>query len=395
MLLTTTLTVTGCSTVIDGTAQPDPSAAVRLDTGGYPTAPREVPERTDPNDRRVQASYELSGHLIAPTEIDAAYDWLASTAKTPVFASEIALALQFGGLYAAALQAANTFVGGAISARQTDAAGKADATTARMSTMLFRYRAADNAVGAVRGLKTRPTAGDTPLDGYPESFRGAAIDAAGLTTVWWTPVGDYLLGVGFASVSDGDARARAIQWLDRQVPELTKITASPQQLLELPPDRDGIMSLTVPRTQRFQDGAQVTLAYLTPRAWANAASGRWTTKSTLFGRAGVDLIGSAASIVYRARDAAGARYLSDAMNTPQPGVELSNETDDEVVAAAPSGVPDARCSSSTTRVTGDPRKAYSCALVVGRYYINTDLVGTLTQAHQQAAAGYLMVKDAK
>lgn len=394
-MVTTALAVTGCTTVVDGTAQPDPSAAVRLDTGGYPTVPREVPERTDPNDRRVQASYELSGHLIAPTEIDAAYDWLSSTAQTPVFASEIALTLQFGGVHAAALHAGDTFVGGAISARQTEVAGTANATTPRMSTMLFRYRTADNAAGAVRGLKTLPTAGGTPLDGYPESFRGAAIDAAGLTTVWWTPVGDYLLGVGFASVPDADARTRAIQWLDRQVRELTRITASPQQLLELPPDRDGIMSLTVPGTQRFQDGAQVTLAYLTSRAWANAASGRWTTKTTLFERAGVDLIGSAASVVYRTRDAAAAGYLSDALNTPQPGVELSNETDDQVVAAAPSGVPNVRCSSSTTRVTGDPRKAYSCALVVGRYYVQTDLVSTLAQAQQQASASYLMVKDAK
>lgn len=395
MLLTTALTVTGCATVVDGTAQPDPSAAVRLDTGGYPTAPRQVPERTDPNDRRVQASYELSGHLIAPTEIDAAYDWLASDARTPVFPSLIGLTLQFGDFPATALSAGDTFVGGAISARQTEAHGTAKADTPRMSTMLFRYRSAENAAGAVRGLKSLPAGTGSPLVGPPESFIGPAIDTVGLTTVWWAAVGDYLLGVGFASVPDADARGLATRWMDRQVPELAKITESAQQLLELPPDRDGVMSLTVPGTTRFQDGTQLTLGYLTPRAWGNSANGRWSTKAALFERAGVDLIGSAASIVYRTRDAAGARYLSDALNTPQPGIELSNETDDQVVAAAPSGVPDARCSSSTTRVTGDPRKAYSCALIVGRYYIQTDLVSTLTQAQQQAAASYLLVKDAK
>lgn len=388
------LTVTGCATVVDGTAAPDPSAAVRLDTGGYPTTPRAVPDRTDPNDRRVQASYELSGHLIAPTEIDSAFDWLATEARTPVFASTTGLTFQFGGPHAAALSAGDTFVGGAISARQTEAAGTANDRTSRMSTVILRYRTTENAAGAARGLKTLPGAAGRPLDGYPDSFPGAAIDTVGLRTVWWTAVGDYLLGVGFAAVSDGDARARAIQWLDRQVRELKKISTSPQELLELPPDREGIMRRTMPGVVQLNDGAQVALGYLTPRAWANSANGRWSTKTTLFERAGVDLIGSAASVVYRARDAAGARYLSDALNTPQPGVEPSNETDDEVVAAAPPGLENARCSSSTTRVTGDPRKAYSCALVVDRYYVQTDLVSTLAQAQQQAAASYLVVKSA-
>lgn len=41
------------------------------------------------------------------------------------------------------------------------------------------------------------------------------------------------------------------------------------------------------------------------------------------------------------------------------------------------------------------RKAYSCSFAAGRYYVSTSGVGTLTQAHQQASASYLMVKDAK
>ncbi|MET9327279.1 hypothetical protein [Tsukamurella sp. NPDC003166] len=392
----TVLAVTGCTSTVAGTAQPDPSAAVRLDTGGYPTSPRLVSSRTDRSDRRVQSSYELSAHLISPAEVDKSYDWLSSNARTPVFASITALTYQFGTAQAIALLGGgDTFVGGAISARQTDPVGRTSDTTSGMSTITLRYRTADNARKAADQLTTlaRATGPDHALDGHPGAFAGPPITTVALPTVWWMPVNDYLLGVGFsASVPAGTAQQLAARWLALQVPELAKITVSASDMLGLPPDRDGIMSLTIDGTPTMPDGERPGVGYLSPRAYANSANGRWTSSMAKYERAGVDLIGAAGSVVYRTRSAADARYLLDLSNdvTAEPQAESVSAKE-----APPAGVKDASCESFVTRATGEPRKAYSCSLAVGRYFITTDAASTLTQVHQQAAASHLMAKNAK
>ncbi|NKY20130.1 DUF7373 family lipoprotein [Tsukamurella spumae] len=383
----TVLAVTGCSSTVAGTAHPDPSAAVRLDTGGYPTSPRPVPERTDPNDRRVQSSYELAGYLISPADVDAAFDW-AGASRVPVLASQVSLAVAFGMPQSTALAQTDGLVGGAVSARQT--AGTASADTASMTTYVIRYRTAATATAAGAALRALRKEADQELPGRPGSFRGPENAATDLPTMWWQPHQDYLLGVGFKSVPDERAVSLAGRWLDRQTRELAGVTTTVEQLLALPPDRDGIMSLTIPDAVRVADGTQPALAYMSTRAWLNVTTGQWTPRSRLYERAGVDLIGSAGSTVFRTRSAASARYLLDAMRDGEGGSDGT-----EVAEAAPPGLAGSRCSSFTTSANGAPRKAYQCVLAVGRYYLNTGAVGTLTQAHQQAAASYLMAKDAK
>ncbi len=389
-LLTAVLTVTGCATVVDGTAQPDPSAAARLDTGGYPTAPRQVPERTDPNDRRVQASYELSGHLIAPPELDKTFNWPAA-ASTPVLPSTVALGMVFGVPLVSALSQNESYVGGAVSARQTALIERAQPNTARMRTGVIRYRTADNATAAARAVREAVGSNQSaPIADHADAFLGTSLLDHDLTKVWWMPFQDYLLVIGFGNVADTTAESLAKSWIDRQTTALRAVTVTTEQMLALPPDRDGIMSLTLPDVVRTGDGAQLALGYLAPQAWANAAADDWLATKTLLERAGVDLIAAAGSTVTRTRSATSARYLADAYRTGEDGGS-GNATEERGAA----GVPDSRCASSITRANGDPRKAYTCSFTAGRYYVATGAVSTLTQAHQQAAASYLMVKDAK
>ncbi|MGX9296641.1 DUF7373 family lipoprotein [Tsukamurella paurometabola] len=378
---------TACATVVDGTAQPDPSAAARLDTGGYPTAPRAVPARTDPNDQRVQAGYELSGALVSPAELDAAFTFSAP-ASTPVLPSPESLGLVFGIPLVAALSQTNTYVGGAVSARQTTLVERETADTARMMTAVIRYRSADRAAAATQAVSTE-TSSPASLPARPAAVPGAALPRRSLTRVWWMPFQDYLLMIGVGNVPDSRADALAATWFDRQTAALRAITATPEQLLSLPPDRDGIMSLTLPNVIRTSDGAQLALGYLTPRAWANAAADDWMATWALLERAGVDLVGTAESAVTRTRGAASARYLADAYWSGEASGTLG--TEEPKVA----GVPDGRCLSFITRSNGEPRKAFSCSFASGRYYVRTGAVSTLAQAHQQAAASYLMVKNAK
>ncbi len=390
VMLTTALAATGCATVVDGTAQPDPSATSRLDTGGYPTAPRQVPERTDSNDRRVQASYELSGHLIAPPELDRTFNWPAPS-TTPVLPSDVALGMVFGIPLISGLSQNGSYVGGAVSARQTALVERAQPNTARMTTGVIRYRTSDNAVSAARAIRAAVGSNPSPpISGHTDAFLGTSLANRSLTTVWWMPFQDYLLVIGFSEVADAVAEALATSWFDRQTVAMRALTATPDQMLTLAPDRDGIMSLTLPDVIRTGDGAQLALGYLTPQAWANAAADDWLATKTLHERAGVDLVAAAGSTVTRTRSATSARYLADAYRTGEDGGS-GNASEEPTVA----GVPGSRCASSITRSNGAPRKAYSCSFAAGRYYVSTSGVGTLTQAHQQASASYLMVKDAK
>lgn len=125
---------------------------------------------------------------------------------------------------------------------------------------------------------------------------------------------------------------------------------TPAQLLDLLPDRDGMMSLTIAGTPRTADGAQLALGYLAPRAWANASGGSRQSEVTLFDRAGVDLIGSASTVVYRTRSAASARYIGGAFHSDEPGT--SGRPQDAVAAAASTGVPGAREQAQQQTVAG-------------------------------------------
>ncbi|KXO99414.1 Uncharacterised protein (plasmid) [Tsukamurella tyrosinosolvens] len=74
--------LTGCSTVVPGTAVPDPdAAAIKLDTGGLSTKPRTP---TAPgSQRKVLAANMLSERTVIPSDIEAAYtDGGAQTAVT-------------------------------------------------------------------------------------------------------------------------------------------------------------------------------------------------------------------------------------------------------------------------------------------------------------------------
>lgn len=131
-VLAALLILVGCSATVDGSAEADPSA-IRLDTGGYPTAPRAVPERTNINDSRVQSSYDLSAYLVAPAEIDKNFTWVAP-ASTPVLRHWPGSGRFFGIPFAAPLSQNESFVGGAVSARQTTKIERESPDTARMFT---------------------------------------------------------------------------------------------------------------------------------------------------------------------------------------------------------------------------------------------------------------------
>ncbi|MGZ9825309.1 DUF7373 family lipoprotein [Tsukamurella ocularis] len=378
--------LTGCTTSIPGTPVADTSAEVRLDTGGYPTSPRQVPTRTGA-DVRVQPSFELGEYLIVPPDLQAGFDDGAKTA-VPSLPSVVAIAADLGEKQALIL-AHDRYVGGAISANQR-AAEPGVAEPPRMTTYLLRYqttKAVDEVSAKIKALP-RTTAEAKGLPGRPESFEAPAV-SDGSAPVWYIPRGDYLLGVAFKGIPRAEAESLANRWVDRQIPKLAELKLTADEMLSMPADRDGILSYTIPGVETIED-VQFELGYMRPRTWAQLVVTKWADSIALMERAGVDLVGSGATKVFRARDAASARYYADAERQTS-----SSYVNTYTTTAAPAGVPGARCGTGKTTANGTERAYYTCNVVVGRYYAQTGSVSTIQQAHQQISAQYLILQSAK
>ncbi|WP_139057941.1 DUF7373 family lipoprotein [Tsukamurella pseudospumae] len=388
-LIAAALVVSACSTTIAGTAVSDPSAAPHLDTGGFPTKPRDVPARVG-SDVRVQPSFELGNYLIVPAELDAGFTEDTSV-PIPSLPSTVGLALTVGKTQGLLLadEERNRYIGGAVmtSQRTWTSAGE---DPPRMTTYLMRYRTSAAVDDVVAKLKALPKTVSEPkgLPGKPDSFEAPTITSYTGSPVWYIPRGDYLLGIAFKGISRVEAESIAGRWVDRQIPKLAEQQLTADQLLAMPADRDGILSLTIPGVQ-VVDGIAYELGYMSPRTWAQLTTGRWSENIAIMDRAGIDLIGSSATKVFRARDNASAEYYRSADRSDVEGETAPTS------AAAPAGVPGAQCKTGTTKANGAARAYYACTVVVGRYYATTSAISSLDAAQQQISAQYLILQHAK
>lgn len=379
------LATTGCGTAIPGAPQTDPSASVRLDTGNFPTTPRDVVSRSG-DDARVQGSHALLDYLVAPAEVDARFDEGAYV-PIPVLPDAAMMPMSFGTRMMAA------FFGhvGAVNTAQKINGDSATALEQQMNTVVVRFATQDRASTALESLRRGfpPASGaGAPLAKYPAAFEGGTPEKIGGSPMFWVQHKEYLAGVGFINVQARDAVERlATSYLDKQLPRLDQVPFSAQDTSNYPDaDRDGIMR----RTRLMNpnpNGVRYATAWMTPHAWANATAGSWKQKTDLYARAGIDLIGHSANTILRATEPEGAQLFKrldrespkSAGDREEPGV---------------TGVPGSWCGSSLTTANGAERRYYSCAVVDGRY-IAIDDASSLLAAQQGSAASYQVLKATK
>ncbi|KXP08728.1 DUF7373 family lipoprotein [Tsukamurella pseudospumae] len=372
-------TLTGCTSTIAGTPSADPSAVSRLDTGNYPTGPREVPAHEGAHGA-TQGAFTLNDYLVAPFEVDAQFDQTVVMARNAL-PNSASLGLILGNILGPTVNPGMNY--GIISAQKvTDTE---PAPRAQMMTGLLRYAdtsAAEQAMARVKNLPSDGRESRSPAK-YPSAYEGMPAAAFGGTGMFYLQHREYLLLVSFRDVaSRNTVEGLATRYFDMQLPELDRVPFTSQAGLNLPVDRDGIRRYT------RDDPKDTQVGYFTARAWLSRATAtsmkRARAKQELFG---VDLIGSGTSNqVLRTRDSgAAAAYI-----------RTLGDNDGWKSAGGVPGLAQSMCISTDTEsaFNSGVRNVFACATARSRY-VAVAQASSLTSAQQRAAAMYTALQDAK
>lgn len=373
--------LTACSTV-PGEAVPD-SAALKLDTGNYPTAPRDSPAVTSARGS-IQGNALLSDYAVVPADVDPAFDAKVYTPFTSIndynsMTRMLGSALTFGLFYGNVAGVVAPF----------SELPKTDGTkSAQMTTVFLRYLSeADAATGFAEVKKIPPAAPGQPLPKYPAAYDGPAPTEFGGSPTIWLQHKEYILAVTFKDLSD---RARienlTTAFFDRQIPRLDEVPFKPYAGRAQPADKDGIMRLTMASQN---DG--YTSGYFTPRAWSIVSTGRWKYSLELYRTYGIDLIGSE-----------GRNQILRASNADRAGDYVRRMGDDYSKGISDGGrreasvpnLPDSVCISRYANLLGSENRVYACLASRGRYVTNTQ-GSSLLQAQQSTAASWTVLRAAE
>lgn len=380
--LALSVVLTGCSTV-PGEAVPD-AGALKLDTGNYPTTPREVPTASwGPG---IQGNIVLSDYLVAAADLDAAFD---RTLYKPFSSIDNANSMtnMIGDKLTYALLPGN--VNGVVA--QFGESGRAEGSAMpTMATFMFRYLTENDAATAFAQVKQIPPAtASQQLAKYPAAHDGPAPTRFGGSPTIWLQHKEYVIATSFAAITD---RARvdtlATAYFDRQLPRLAEVPFKPYEGRQQPTDKEGILRLTMadPTSDGYNNG------YFSSRAWALHSVGAWKTTTDLYRTFGVDLVGSEGrNQVFRAADTeraesfvreVGARYARDG----------GGGTGGRLEASVPN-LPGSVCISRYANVSGAENRIFTCSAARGRYIASTQ-ASSLQQAQQSTAASWTVIKNA-
>ena len=370
--------LTGCGTVVPGTAVPDPDApAVKLDTGGLSTKPRTP---TAPgSQRKVLAANMLSERTVIPSDIESAYtDGGAQTAVT-----------------------ARNFI--SLESEDTDRIAKRGMLYGFMDTRSIASKSTDEglAIYVIR-MTDEAAAKGAVADFRTEGKATEAVPAPADLAVRKTPPNDTLKYTRFTALTsvgphliiaspwgtdENKARGLIAKTVDAQRDLLAGFTSpGSSDLAGLPLDKDGIVSFTVVPDQAEAGSFDAVYGFheqRTSRHWDDNP----ITAGKLFADTGMDLVGHGKNTVYRTRDTAAAQQFID---------RAASEWLDKLPSARPfavDGLPTAKCRSHTLWVGSDTPR-YTCYIAVGRY-ISTFTDNQAARVRQVTSAAYLILKDAK
>ncbi|TWS21189.1 hypothetical protein FK529_00805 [Tsukamurella asaccharolytica] len=223
--------------------------------------------------------------------------------------------------------------------------------------------------------KDDPAKVETKIPGY-----GAAVaytqtfPSAGTATVAFVAYKQFVIGV-FGDFSVDQIRT----YFDRQTKALEGFRPTPiDKVSTLQRDAEGVAKLTLAPEKS-------TGGYAVPARSAVLRQTDVSRSVKTFADAGVDVVGSGGSTVYRAKDAKGARHIVDEF------ADENRKAFTKVEEQAVTGVPGATCltypiyESSNSKVTW-------CAVAVGRYTAEFSS-SQRQQALQGIGAAYLVLKN--
>ncbi len=382
--------LTGCATVLGGTPVKAPhdinaegADLAVLETGNYPTAPR-APKGAAGDDKlgTVLEGHRMADNVVLPTDVDATLtEALSVNIITMQQDQGISVELPDPGQ---AIVTAHGMLAGFASARRNKE------STKNLINMVLRFPDPASAADAAQQLFTQipPPNPKTPfpVPRYPTPL-SSTMDTNDLgryqhAVEAFVPHGPYLL-YAWAQTADrpDDAAAMIADLFDRQIPKIDAFSPTPaDQLAGLPVDPFGFLNRVLPPDKDAP--GSVNFGGFAPYAALHFQDDPLQAQAD-FTAAGVDAVAVLSTVVYRARDAAGARHLLDSTATSaqaKPGAQPTAGVD---------GLPSAKCFEFTQpEESQTPR--FGCFATADRYQFEA-WSQQARDARQQIAAQYLML----
>lgn len=387
LLAASAMLLAGCSSTVAGTPVPDPSGVPTPETGSFATTSRTIGSTTQADGEALEG-YRMAETVPFIHEIDAAMHFRGSVRATSRSAIQGMVKGVFGQA-AGDVLGAKAEVATSVGAGDTQQGTKYDSKKKERGETVVLVRMASPAdasaaVGQALRAREKDSSGDdlpakveTRVPGYVAAVAytqtyGASV---GTATVAFLAYKQYVIGA-FGDLSVDQLRT----YFDRQTTALDGFQPTPlDKVSTLQLDPEGVAKLTLAPSKG--DGG-----YSLPARSAVLRQTDVSRSVKTFADAGVDVVGTGGSTVYRAKDATGAQHVVDEFT------DENRKTFTKVEEEKVKGVPGGRCLTFPT-YEGATSKMTWCSVAVGRYVAEFNS-SQRQQALQGIGAAYLVLKNA-
>lgn len=390
--VTAALLLGGCASTVSGTAvrHPDfdPQAAnpALLQPGNYPTTPRPALGPAGASGHLVEAR-RMADYTVVPFQVDPALV-KSSGLGVGVIKDAAAVVKAFPAPIPAG--ADHNFVAGFTTL--ADNQGKQQRS---IQNAVLRFSTPEDAAAAAADMRARSVAVSNIFDETPRPTQPTGVprypDTQAVTwgggeenakVLAFTPRGPFVLGQLTISVGGTEAAAEMVAaTLDQQIPLLDRFAPTPvADLPDLPLDATGLVARTLPPPADDRKVYQGSYGAHGILAFSNAPA----VDARVFEQAGVTEAVIGRTTTYAARDADGAASIVDQFAKTMTGNGFEP-------AEGVHGLPAARCLQQLPpeKSRGTPPRFY-CTGTADEIVFEAS-AGQLADAHQMAAAQYLML----
>ena len=384
-LAASALFLAGCSSTVAGTPVADPSGVPKPETGSFATTARTIGPTTQ-GDGEALEGYRMAEIVPYLYEIDPTMHFRGDVTTGSRATIQRGVKNLFGQAAADAVGAKpevwiSVGAGDKPQGAKYDANKKSRGETVALVRMANAADAASVVGAGLRATekdssgKDLPAKVETKVPGYDSAVAYTqTYEYAGTSTVAFLAYKQYVIGV-FGNFSLEQVRT----YFDRQTKALDGFQPTPlDKVSTLQRDAEGVAKLTLAPEKS-------TGGYSLPARSAVLRQTDVSRSVKTFADAGVDVVGTGGSTVYRAKDATGAQHVVDEF--ADENRKAFTKVEEEKVKGVPGGI----CLTFPI-YEGATSKITWCSVAVGRYVAEFN-TSQRQQALQAIGAAYLILKN--
>ncbi|NMD55131.1 MULTISPECIES: hypothetical protein [Tsukamurella] len=377
VVLASALAVSACGTTVGGEATVAPASSSRasttpnvpagLDPGQYPTTTRDVPSPSGDNAWIIEGN-RMAEALVQVDEVDRRLTVGGAGLRSYPVLSGDQLSTRVPDT-TARIFTRNRMRVGMTTTRGDDF----DRPTVAVRIGLYRFDSPEIAAAVLEAITSSTQAlPKVAIDGHAEV---SAAEFTPGTVDGYRAEGPFVINVSGTAPTNAEAARFVAKAFDLQVPKTTAFSPTPvTSIRTLPGDKDGVLSRTL--LQESTELTSLSNAYFGLEALLHRI--RYLSDAAPYRKAGVDLVGEGAAIVYRTRDAAAATTMV-AEVTADSRARAGNRP-----VESPAGLPQAQCTFRTEATS------YICIVSAGRW-VTTAGGSSLQLAREAVSAEYAIL----